>query len=161
MRRFIYSREITAKNPNNLPGSSGERRSTGSIIPCPEALIYELMKRYDMEVSMEPRKGAPLVQRAKGLLAALMGQLVTRKFWGDLFSQVIRDMAFSLMASFGDSLLRFAKTKAIAAGSAVNTTNTAGSPASSAFSQGYAPTPTYHPPSAVNGVPTYPGLGVR
>ena len=113
-----------------------------------------------MEVALEPRKGAPLMLRAKNMLSALFGQLMTRKFWGDLFSQVIRDMAFSLMASFGDSLLRFARTKALAAGSTVNSTQTAGSPATGAFSQGFTPTPSYSPSAAVNSTPpTYPGFG--
>lgn len=100
------------------------------------------------------------MKRTRNLFAALFGQLVTRKFWGDLFQQVIKDMAFSLMASIGDSLLRFAKTKALAAGGSINTTAETSSPTSSAFSRGFHPQPTYNPSAALantgSGYPGYP-----
>lgn len=113
-----------------------------------------------MEETLVPRKGVSLMQRTRNALSDLFGQLMTRKFWGDLFRQVIKDMAFSLMASVGDSMMRFAKTKALAAGGSINTTTEASSPTSSAFSKGFHPQPTYNPSAALantgSGYPGYP-----
>lgn len=117
--------------------------------------------------ALEPRKGAAsLMKRAGNLVSALFGQLVTRRFWGDLFSQVIRDMAFSLMASIGDSLMRFAKTKAIAAGHTVSSPSGGAttSPIGTAFARAHTPQPTYNPSAAVasgDTTPAYPGFGGR
>ena len=117
--------------------------------------------------NLKPRNETSLAKKTKSLFAALFGQLVTKEFWRELFSQVVRDLVFSAMASFGDSLFRFAKTKAganIAVLSQSNGSAPVGtsSPASSAFSRGTTPAPVYEQKAAYSGSPTqYPGFPPR
>jgi hypothetical protein len=106
----------------------------------------------------------------KGFFREVFGQFLTAMFWRELAKTIIHEMVTAFFMALGGSLLWYGKkksnpeTKDIRESGGINTARPV-SPASSAFSQSFSPTPdfsrpTYPTPMSHDNA-VFPGFGGR